>query len=223
MRSRSLRRLGRFPVEADAERVRTLITTPVGARAHNSAALTIGTGSLTALTFDSERWDHGGVHSTASNTGRLTCTRPGVYFIVGHVRWEANATGVRKLAVRFHDSSVPSDTYICAELDADAGADDEVGQSVATTWALEIDDYVELFVYQDSGGDLDIQVGNTEWPGQHEFDEWTAGELPPGLWGSLWSGTFEHWTAGTQPPVLTTGLLFADSPEFAMVLLRSAV
>lgn len=146
--------LGARPIEDEAGRIETLILVPLGARAYNSAAISVADSSLQALTFDTERFDYDAMHSTVSNTGRLTCVTPGVYVVSGYVKWAADATGVRKVALRFHDDSGASDIYIAGELDASPGSGDDCEQNVSTVWAMEVDDYFELVVYQDSGGAL---------------------------------------------------------------------
>lgn len=55
------------------------------------AVLTIANNSTTQLTFDSERWDTDGMHSTSTNTGRLTCVTSGLYLVFANVQWVASA------------------------------------------------------------------------------------------------------------------------------------
>src|SRR5438128_351037 len=45
--------------------------TGMGARVYNSGAFSVGASSETAVTFDTERSDTGGFHSTVTNTSRL--------------------------------------------------------------------------------------------------------------------------------------------------------
>jgi hypothetical protein len=122
---------------------------PIAARVYNSGALTITTATTTTLTFDSERFDLGGLHSTSSNTARLTAPVDGVYAIFGHIRWDNNATGVRELIVRLNGA-----TIIAAEKDDAAG--EAMGQSLATLYQLAAGDYVELRARQTSGGNLNV-------------------------------------------------------------------
>ena len=54
-------------------------------RVSNSTALTLTTSVTLVLTFNTERYDRLGMHSTSSNTNRLTAAVPGIYSIGGNV------------------------------------------------------------------------------------------------------------------------------------------
>ena len=126
--------------------------TPHGARVYNDAAESIAPGA-TALTFNSERYDNGGLHSTASNTSRLTAQKAGKYSITGHAQFAANATGVRGLWLRLNGATLIAGLYVPS-----VGAVLSSVLSVETVYHLAGTDYVELLAYQDSGGDLSVQV-----------------------------------------------------------------
>lgn len=122
------------------------------ARVYNSANLSITTATLTALTFNSERYDTGACHSTVSNTGRLTVPAGGggVYDIKANIRFAANATGTRKALLRLNGA-----TYIAGnEGPGNASIDNDV--TVATDYLLAAADYVEVIVWQNSGGALNV-------------------------------------------------------------------
>lgn len=123
----------------------------VGARVLNSANITLTTGVLKLLTFDSERYDNDTIHSTSTNTGRLTTQTEGYYTIVGNARWAANATGQRFLDIKLNGT-----TFIGIQsLDTTTGGFPAV--TVTTTiYFLSVGDYVELHAFQNSGGNLDV-------------------------------------------------------------------
>lgn len=123
------------------------------ARVYNSAALTItnGGGGDTALTFDSEHYDYGDLHSTAANTSRLTCAVPGLYLITGHVEWAANVTGERDLRMKLNGT-----TYIGYDTRNAVTTGFETSQPLTAQWRLGAGDYVELCVWQNSGGNLNV-------------------------------------------------------------------
>jgi len=125
-------------------------TTPDGARVYNDASQTIGTSSLTALTFNSERYDNGGLHSTVTNTNRLTAQKAGKYLITAHIEWSSNTTGVRRLYMRVNGSSIITEaTDLASSMDSQ-------NQNLATIYHLAASGYVELQVYQSSGVDAQI-------------------------------------------------------------------
>lgn len=129
-----------------------LKSSAVGARVYNNAALTIATASWTALTFNAERWDTDGFHSTTSNTSRLTVPAglSGVYAIFANVDWGVSTVGRRLLAIRLNGST---------ELAIDGRITESGGNSscmVATLYSLSAGDYIECYVYQGSGGNLNV-------------------------------------------------------------------
>lgn len=127
-------------------------STPDGCRVYNSADESVGNGSYTALTFDTERYDNGGLHSLASNTSRLTAQTPGKHLISGHVAWDISATGGRETAIKLNGS-----TFIAADIRQTMSAvNAEI--SISTVYHLAANDYVELFVYQNSGGNLSVKA-----------------------------------------------------------------
>ena len=128
------------------------------ARVYNDAAISIDHNTVTALTFNSERWDTNTIHSVLLNTGRLTCATAGIYSIFGHVRFAEHNTGNRILAIRLNGS----DVYSNHRQDAVQGA--QTPMSISTHISLAASDYVELTVYQTSGGALNIESSDMLTP-----------------------------------------------------------
>jgi hypothetical protein len=128
----------------------------VRARVYNSADIVLATAANTALTFNSERYDSDTLHSTSSNTSRLTVPYDGYYLIGGSVRFAANATGSRSISL------VVSNTSSIAGQNTDnLGAATTVQLTVVAAYQLVAGDYVELFASQNSGGNLNVlAVGN---------------------------------------------------------------
>jgi hypothetical protein len=127
-------------------------------RAYNNSDETITNNTFQTLTFDTNRYDSGGLHSTSSNTSRLTAPIGGVYVITANVRWEDNATGLRALHVD-KTSGVVSGVVEGAStvLGVDTGSIARQGQSVTTQIRLAAGDYLEVLVLQTSGGDLAVK------------------------------------------------------------------
>lgn len=134
-----------------------------GARVYNSGNISITSGDGSAyLTFDSERYDHGGLHSTVSNTGRLTAKKKGVYAITAHIRWDdTDRTHYRVLLLEINRTTVIAS--VSTEYEDHTGSTDW-DQSLTTHWLLEINDYVEIRVYQNSGSSLDIVASSARSP-----------------------------------------------------------
>lgn len=129
---------------------------PPACRAYNNANIShSSSGSYQFLTFNSERKDTDTMHSTSSNTGRITATTAGFYEIGGCVEFASNATGLRGLEIRLNGSTV----IVTTDVAAISGAGTDL--NVSTMYQLAAADYVELGAYQSSGGTLNVSaVGN---------------------------------------------------------------
>lgn len=128
----------------------------IGARVYNDANINVSGSSDTYLTFNQERYDTDAIHSTLTNTGRLTCNTAGKYLIIGLVQWIDNATGQRQVWVRLNGT-----TDIGRNLIPAVAVPNLIRQQVSTIYELNVGDYVELGVYQNAGTTLSItSVGN---------------------------------------------------------------
>ena len=130
----------------------------IGARVNNSALQTISNNTLTVVTFDEERYDTDTIHSTSSNTGRLTATTAGKYVITAHAIFASNTTGRRFLSIRLNG------TTSIAEAEWDTNQGDQTRMNLATIYELSATDYVEMLVFQTSGGNLDVVQGDNRTP-----------------------------------------------------------
>jgi hypothetical protein len=123
-------------------------------RVYNDANISIPDNTLTVLTFNTERFDTGALHSTSANTSRLTCVTAGKYLITGNVQWAFNATGDRMLEVLLNGAT----SIAKQQVEPVSGTNLLTVQVVTTVYHLAAADYVELRVYQNSGGALNAQV-----------------------------------------------------------------
>lgn len=133
-------------------------TAYTGAKVYNSANITLANDTATALTFNSESWDTDNCHSTTSNTSRLTAKTAGKYQVTGLVWFAWNATGQRSLYV-YKNGTVHgqvSENYNTASASTMLNITIEI--------ELAVDDYVELYAYQNSGGNLDVRYLSERTP-----------------------------------------------------------
>ena len=109
----------------------------------------------TAVTFNSERFDTDGFHSTTTNTSRITIPsgKGGKYLVTAQTAFDLNATGLREIKLYKNGAQV-NRTFTSS-----AGY-----QLVTQTYIIDLvaTDYIEMFVLQSSGGALDIYKGTTE-------------------------------------------------------------
>lgn len=126
----------------------------IGARAYNSANISINNLTHTDLTFNSERFDTNTIHSTSTNTDRLTLPFAGKWIIGAHVSFAAHATGFRVLRIRKNATTeiarVQSTSIAVAAIDTVL--------TISTMDTFAANDYVTAGVYQDSGGALNVLV-----------------------------------------------------------------
>jgi hypothetical protein len=123
-------------------------------RVYNDANISVANDGWQALTFNSERWDTDNIHSTTTNTGRLTCVTAGLYLIMGHVSFTANVAGNRGVRLVANISGATAYLHTILGLGAFAAHNTIVG--IHTMAQFSIDDYVTLEAYQNSGGPLDV-------------------------------------------------------------------
>lgn len=124
-------------------------------RVYNTADITVGTAG--ALTFDSERYDTGGLHSTASDQGRLTATRSGVWRIFACVLVDTNTASDTWAYVGLR---VNGTTYIGYEQNTSNAAIANPYFMVSTEYYLNSGDYVEVIAGAGNAGAKAKAFGN---------------------------------------------------------------
>ena len=128
------------------------------ARVTKSGAQSITTSSDTLLTWDTETLDSDSIHSTSVNTGRITIVTPGTYAIGAFVEWATNAAGGRQAYIRLNGT-----TIIARDARPATSTTYFPSCSPATLYPLNTGDYLEVFVYQDSGGSLNVNSSSAFW------------------------------------------------------------
>jgi hypothetical protein len=109
-------------------------------------------GSGLKIPFDTETHDTDTIHSTVTNTTRLTCVTTGVYSIGASLMYAANATGNRDAYILLNNT-----TFIAAD-NQSARATGGTTLTPQTIYPLTAGDYVELVTYQTSGGALNVEA-----------------------------------------------------------------
>jgi hypothetical protein len=128
----------------------------IGARVYNNANISIATATNVNLTFNTERYDTDSIHSTVSNTSRLTANTAGIYLISAAISWENDVNGSRQMGLYLNGSTQCAISRVCA--------DDPVRHTVSTIYELSVGDYFEVRVYQDSGSTLNVLVAGNYSP-----------------------------------------------------------
>lgn len=149
---------GDFIIESDWDNyIKTNINNlivPPACTLHNSSSISVSNGGFNTLTFDNEDIDTDGMHSTVSNTGRITIATTGIYILTASIQWAANATGKRVLLL-YVDGT---DDYGRLEIPAVTGGGTTSMTINSVPRQLTAGQYAECWVFQDSGGALDINA-----------------------------------------------------------------
>lgn len=122
----------------------------IGARVFHSVQQSIPSGTDTLLNFDTELYDTDNIHDNVTNNTRLTCKTAGLYLIIGGASFYYNATGRRYLGIKKNNTSWEA---------VHSWGKNQVSYTHMQALALDqlsVNDYVELVVYQNSGGALNI-------------------------------------------------------------------
>jgi hypothetical protein len=120
---------------------------------------TFGNGTATGVNMDSENSDPDGLHSTSTNTSRVTIKKPGLYLITGFMTFKPGA-GYREVDIQ-KNGVVSGSTLVAGGANTN---NDYISCSVVTEAPLAAGDYVELTGYQTTGGNLDSFVGAQNKP-----------------------------------------------------------
>lgn len=104
----------------------------------------------TILTWPTEDYDIGGLHSTGVNPSRFTCQTAGWHLIWSNIRWGANTTGIRESTIRI------GGTAIAVSQASPNSTGFNPSNNLLTLIELAQGDFAETYVYQNSGGALDV-------------------------------------------------------------------
>lgn len=122
------------------------------ARVYHTGVLLIVHNTVTTIPFNNERFDTDSIHSVAVNTSRLTATTAGKYSITAQAMWDSNAVGRRAILIR-HSSGT-----VIAQEEWDTNQNFNTYMNVTTLYHLAAAEYVEMQVYQSSGGGLNVTL-----------------------------------------------------------------
>lgn len=129
---------------------------PPACSVYRNAVQVVSTSSSEVLLANSEIFDNASMHSTSSNTGRITMTTAGRYLLFGRVRFEADADGHRRVDIRKNGTT--STTLF--NLPANSAVSDVV-ITFSTAVVAALSDYWEVIVVHTAGNDIDVTL--EEW------------------------------------------------------------
>lgn len=123
---------------------------------YQTSTTNMGTsGTAAEILWDTELYDTDTMHSTSSNTGRITCNAAGLYLITGILGFAANSTGYRRVDLRKNGT-------IFATVSLAATATLSAAVPISAYVQLSVGEYVQMYGTQTSGGAL-ATVAGTDW------------------------------------------------------------
>lgn len=118
-------------------------------RVYNDTIQSIPNNALTVLSFNGELYDNDTMHDNATNNSRITIKTAGKYRLSAIVEFASNATGIRQILLRVNGTiyigAVTTDAFTTTQQ-----------MNVHADYQLAVGDYVEVIVYQNSGGALNV-------------------------------------------------------------------
>lgn len=132
----------------------------VAVRVYDSAGYTTSNGVEYDLTFDSEYFDTRGMHSTASNTGRLTAVVTGYYLVTCQIRWGYDVDGKRQMSIKNQAGTVLLNDVRPPLTPTNIRTD----QSGSVLVQLDAGEYVTCHGTQTAGGNLDLEAASAYCP-----------------------------------------------------------
>jgi hypothetical protein len=126
---------------------------PPACNVFNSVPVSVANDTNTLLNANSERFDNDAMHSTVSQTSRITCQTAGRYELTAAITFAVAAAGVRSIAFLING------TTRSLRHRSGSGTSGEAvvfGTDMKTT--LAVGDYVECEVRHTSGGALDCTL-----------------------------------------------------------------
>lgn len=131
------------------------LATPPGCALYQTAGTSLTHNSDTVVLFDTEAEDNATLHSTASNTGRVTASIAGRWLFTACVQFPSNTTGIR--GISFKKNGATQYNGLRVPNVSSGGFADII--SLSKIIRLAAADYVELLGYQNTGGALTSTPG----------------------------------------------------------------
>ena len=131
---------------------------PITCRVKNTGTFAINTASWTTVTFSAEDHDTGDMHSTATNTSRITAPVAGYYSIKATVYFAASAAV--QVQTRVLKNGVTTQPTGLRDKKNPVSGQDSLVTATGTLY-LNAGDYLEVQGYQDSGGTISIRWEDT--------------------------------------------------------------
>jgi len=125
----------------------------VGCFVYGTANQTISNATVTTVPFAAENFDSNGFHDNATNNSRITIPtgKGGKYLVVAQSSFAPNLTGFRQLRILKNGTAVQ-----ISQMNNNASNTVDIQNNVSYILSLAAADYIEMAVYQNTGGNLTL-------------------------------------------------------------------
>lgn len=138
----------------------TYLANPPACRVYHDTTQSVADSTLTALVFNSERFDATGMHSTSALTGRITFNDAGLYMVTLCFGVAAAADYLSLGAhIRLNGGSFIASSFLGTQTDAN----DNYYVTVTTVYKFAVADYIETLCWQNNTANAArnvVSVGN---------------------------------------------------------------
>jgi hypothetical protein len=121
----------------------------VGARVYSDTDLYTEQGVPYLVPFNQERYDTDAIHSESVNLTKLFCRTAGKYQIFANIAFDNNNVGYRSVSIMLNGL-----TRIAYEVQYNNSTTFYTAINISTFYNMNVNDYVEVEAYQNSGGNL---------------------------------------------------------------------
>ena len=133
------------------------VTIPdISCKVKKSTGQTISNNTATIATWNTETYDTDGMHDNVTNNSRITIKTAGKYHFSCYGAWTGNSTGSRIIDFLKNGTSMAMTQYVPIS---------KAQHTTSYVGDFAVNDYVEIEVTQDSGGDLSFLSGQRYFEG----------------------------------------------------------
>jgi len=121
----------------------------ISAKGIKTADQIIATATVTIVIWPAEEYDTDTMHDNTTNNSRMTIKTAGKYLILFTASWASNNIGIRQLGLNKNGVELFNIIFP----NNNAGMDNN---QILSLQNLAVNDYIEVYVYQASGGNLTL-------------------------------------------------------------------
>lgn len=144
---------------SDATLVDGAAVADVSCSAYRSSNYLVTKNTETAIPLNAEDYDTDTMHDNSTNPSRITIPtgKGGKYLIIGLITWDSEASGIRRITITKNGAPGVGTTielYQCNPVGSN-----ETPVRASKVVELVAGDYIEMYGYTSSGGDINAMAG----------------------------------------------------------------